>query len=73
MIGAHGATILNGKVGSNSLMMFNTYSDNASYGDNTVLGANAIHDFSDLSVKVELEGGRFYFRRRESNGGPVRW
>lgn len=61
VIGAHGATILNGKVGSSSLMMFNTYSDNAVYGDSTVLGANAIHDFSGSDAPVELEGGRFYF------------
>ncbi len=61
VIGAHGATILNGKVGDNSLMMFNVYSDNASYGANTVLGANSIHDFSGLNEKVELEGGRLYF------------
>ncbi|MCG8636680.1 MAG: hypothetical protein MI863_22800 [Desulfobacterales bacterium] len=61
VIGAHGATILNGKVGSNSLMMFNAYSDNASYGDSTVLCANSIHDFSTSDERVELEGGRLYF------------
>ncbi len=61
VIGAHGATILNGNVGDNSLMMFNAYSDNASYGAHVVLGANSIHDFSGLNEKVELEGGRFYF------------
>ncbi len=61
VIGAHGATVLNGNVGDSSLMMFNVYSNNASYGAQTVLCANSIHDFSGSDEQVELEGGRLYF------------